>query len=109
MEVKINKEIRDYQEGLFFGLTMRQCIFSVLAIGAAVGTYFLLKQVTDRDMGWLCVLAALPFALCGFFRYNGMTAERFAIALIHHYLTPPRLLFRCENVLAKLMRRYEHD
>ena len=45
MEVKINKEIRDYQEGLFFGLTMRQCVFSVLAIGAAVGTYFLLKQV----------------------------------------------------------------
>ena len=81
----------------------------VLAIGAAVGTYFLLKQVTDRDMGWLCVLAALPFALCGFFRYNGMTAERFAIALIHHYLTPPRLLFRCENILAKLMGRYEHD
>ena len=109
MEVKINKEIRDYQEGLFFGLTMRQCVFSVLAIAAAVGTYFLLKQVTHRDMGWLCILAALPFALCGFFRYNGMTAERFAIALIHHYLTPPRLLFRCENVLAKLMGRYEHD
>ena len=109
MEVKINKEIRDYQEGLFFGLTMRQCIFSVLAIGAAVATYFLTKQITDFDMGWLCVLAALPFAFLGFFRYNGMTAERFAIALIHHYLTPPRLISKCENLYARILGRYKHD
>ena len=108
MEVKINKEVRDYQEGLFFGLTMRQCIFSVLAIGAAVGTYFLLQQLTDRDMGWLCVLAATPFALCGFFRYNGMTAERFVLALLHHCLTPPHLTFRCENLYAGILE-VSHD
>ncbi|MFR2767536.1 MAG: PrgI family protein [Thomasclavelia sp.] len=27
MEVKINKEIREYTESIFFGLTMRQCFF----------------------------------------------------------------------------------
>ena len=37
MEVKINKEIRDYQESMFFGLSLRQCIFSLLAVAAAVG------------------------------------------------------------------------
>ncbi len=31
MEVKINREIRDYTESLFFGLSLRQFIFSVLA------------------------------------------------------------------------------
>ena len=37
MEVKINREIRNYTESMFFGLSMRQFIFSVLACGVAVG------------------------------------------------------------------------
>ena len=37
MEVKINKEIRNYTESMFFGLSMRQFLFSVLACGVAVG------------------------------------------------------------------------
>ena len=36
MEVKINKEIRNYTESMFFGLSLRQFIFSVLACGVAV-------------------------------------------------------------------------
>ena len=32
MEVRIPKEVRDYQEAVFFGLSMRQFIFSVLAL-----------------------------------------------------------------------------
>ena len=36
MEVKINKEIRNYTESMFFGLSMRQFIFPVLACGVAV-------------------------------------------------------------------------
>ena len=40
MEVKINREIRDYQESIFFGLNLRQLIFSIFAVGVAVGIYF---------------------------------------------------------------------
>ena len=38
LEVRINKEVRDYQESLFFGLTLRQFIFALLAVAVAVGT-----------------------------------------------------------------------
>lgn len=31
MEVKINREIRNYTEAMFFGLSLRQFIFSVCA------------------------------------------------------------------------------
>ena len=41
MEVKINREIRNYTESMFFGLSMRQFIFSVLACGVAVYQKFL--------------------------------------------------------------------
>ena len=42
MEFKINKEIRSYKETVYFGLTARQLICSLLAVGTAVGLYFAL-------------------------------------------------------------------
>ena len=63
----MNKEIRDYQESMFWGLSFRQCLFSVLAILAALGIYFLTRKYTGEQVtGWLCVLGAAPFAACGF-------------------------------------------
>ena len=44
MEVKINREIRNYTESMFFGLSMRQFVFSILAVGIAVLLYFVLKH-----------------------------------------------------------------
>ena len=83
MEVKINREIRDYQEAIFFGLNLRQLIFSILAIGVAVGIYFGLKDVLGTEtVSWLCVLGAIPFGAMGFVRYHGMNAEQIAAAYV---------------------------
>lgn len=49
MEVKINREIRDYTESMFFGLSLRQFIFSVLACGIAVWLYFLLQPYVGME------------------------------------------------------------
>ena len=66
MKVKINREIRNYTESMFFGLTMRQFVFSLLAIGVAVGLYFLLRPyVGTETVSWMCVLGAAPFAALG--------------------------------------------
>ena len=35
MEIKINKEIRSYKETVYFGLTARQLICSLLVVGTA--------------------------------------------------------------------------
>ena len=68
MEVRINKEVRNYQESLFFGLSLRQFLFSLVAVAVAVGIYFGLRPVLGNgEIGWVCVLAAFPFALGGFF------------------------------------------
>ena len=40
MEIKINKELKEYTETMFFGLSVRQFIFALLACGEAVGIYF---------------------------------------------------------------------
>ena len=60
MEVKMNKEIRDYQESMFWGLSFRQCLFSVLAILAALGIYFVTRKYAGEQVtGWLCILVCL--------------------------------------------------
>lgn len=100
MEVKINKEIRNYTESLFFGLSLRQCIFSILACGVAVGVFFGLRShLGVETVSWICVLGAAPFAAMGFITYHGMTAEQFAWAWIKsEIIMPKRLTFHAANI-----------
>ena len=94
MEVKINKEIRDFSEAVFFGMSLRQCIFAVLACGMAVLLYFLLSPYLGLEaLSWVCIVGAAPFAAVGFIKWHGMTAEQFVWAWIKsELLTPKRLL-----------------
>ena len=100
MEVKINKEIRNYTESMFFGLSLRQFIFSVLACGVAMGLYFLLRsRFGTETLSWVCILGAFPFAAIGFIKYNGMTAEQFVWAwLKSEFLMPKKLMFLPDNL-----------
>ena len=100
MEVKINKEIRNYTESMFFGLSLRQFIFSVLACGVAMGLYFLLRsRFGTETLSWVCILGAFPFAAMGFIKYNGMTAEQFVWAwLKSEFLMPKKLMLLPDNL-----------
>ena len=92
MEVRINKEVRNYQESLFFGLSLRQFLFALLAVLVALAVYFCLHPVLGTgEIGWVCILAAFPFALGGFFTYNGMTLERFLMAYIRSEFFMPKV------------------
>jgi len=103
MEVKVNKEIKEYNETMFFGLSVRQFIFALLACGAAVGIYFGCRPYLDTEtLSWLCMVGAAPFAALGFIRYNGMSAEQLAKAWIRsEILMPRKLLFRGTNKFVK--------
>ena len=93
MEVKINREIRNYTESMFFGLSLRQFIFSLLAMIVAVGLYFLLKPIIGLEaVSWVCILGAAPFAAMGFVTYHGLTAEKFLIVWLRSELMEPREL-----------------
>ena len=100
MEVKINREIRNYTESMFFGLSMRQFIFSALAAGIAVALYFLLKPIVGSEtVSWVCILGAEPFAAMGFISYHGMTAEQFFWAWLRSELIEPKELhFEAVNI-----------
>lgn len=106
MEVKINREIGDYTESMFFGLSLRQFIFSVLAVGVAVGIYFGLRGFFGTEtVSWMCIVGASPFAALGFIKYHGMTAEQILWAYIKsEFLMPKRLFFRPTNIYYEALK-----
>ena len=106
MEVKINREIRQYTESMFFGLSMRQFFFSLLAAAVAVILYFALKPHFGMEtVSWICILGAAPFAALGFVTYHGMTAEQFIWAWIRSELLEPKELhFESVNTYQLLVK-----
>ena len=106
LEVKINREIRNYTESMFFGLSMRQFVFSILAILVAVGLYFLLKpHFGTETVSWMCILGAAPFAALGFITYHGMTAEQFLWAWLRSELLEPKeLRFEASNLYYEALK-----
>lgn len=110
MEVKINREIREYTESIFFGLSMRQFFFSICACIVALILYFLLKPYfCIETLSWVCILGAVPFAVLGFIKYNGMTAEKFITAWIKsEILTPKKLTFKPTNLYYEDLKNIEN-
>lgn len=91
MEVRINKEVRNYTESIFFGLNARQFLFSALACLSALAAY----SVTNRYFGtetvsWICIFSALPFALTGFLRFQQMKAEEIMKHILFSFLLEHR-------------------
>ena len=106
MEIKINREIRNYTESIFFGLSLRQFVFSLAAVLVAVGIYFLFKQYLGTEtVSWLCIIGAAPFAALGFIKYNGMTAERFVWAWLRsEFIVPKKLTFHATNIYYEALK-----
>ena len=112
MEVKINHEIRNYTESVFFGLSLRQFVFSVLACGVAVLLYFLLRpHMGTETLSWVCILGAAPFAAMGFITYHGMTAEQFLWAWLRsEIIEPNEFIFEPTNIYYEIMKeKIEND
>jgi len=106
MEVKINREIRNYTESMYFGLSLRQFLFSLAACAVAVLLYFCLRSYFGVEtLSWMCMLGAAPFAALGFIKYNGMTAEKFIWAYIKsEYIVPKKLKFKSTNLYHEALK-----
>ena len=94
MEIKIPKEVRQHSETIFFGLSTRQFICAVLAVGAAIGTYFLTKGAIGKETAsWVC-----------------LTFEQFVWAFIKSQIlcAGPRV-FHSENLYCKILSEKEKN
>lgn len=111
LEVKINKEIQDVKEKVFFGLTLKQAIYSALACGASVAVFFSLRDSLETEtLTLLCMLVAAPFAFLGFATIQGMSAEKFLLELIKSYIVSPKEVGNIpSNSIVSMIENYESN
>ncbi len=107
IEIRIPKEIKNYREKLFFGLTLCQCICAGVALLICVPLYiFGNKFLPQEAVSWLVLIIAAPLMLAGFFRYNDMTFEQFAVEYFFHNFTPQKRLYSYEPPFMEFRREY---
>lgn len=108
MEININKDIREYTEGVFFGLNLRQLICSGLAVASAVAVYLSTRETFSKDViTYFCIAAAIPFAAIGFIKYNGMPMEKIIVAFMKdNFIVPRRLSVKANNIYLEALKGY---
>lgn len=71
--IEINKDIEKYQESVAMGLSAKQLVYSILALGSGCVIVFLLYEKIGLTFScYVAVPVVAPIALCGFYSYNGM-------------------------------------
>ena len=107
MEIKINKEIKNYKESIFFGLSLRQFFCVVISCILAVISYFLFKNKLGLEItSWICIIVSLPFIFIGFVKYNGMNFEDVIKSFIYSkFFVLPKLGFKSESFFSELYKQ----
>lgn len=107
IEIRIPKEIKNYREKFFFGLTVRQCICAAAALLLCVPLYiFGGKYLPQEVISWVVLIIAAPLMLVGFFRYNDMTFEKFAVEWFFFQFAPQKRVYSYEPIFMKLREIY---
>ena len=107
IEIRIPKEIKNYREKLFFGLTLRQCICTAIALLICVPIYIFGNRFLPQEaVSWVVILIAVPLMFTGFFRYNDMAFEQFAIEVLRFYNSPQQRIYSYEPPFMELRNGY---
>ncbi|ADU24312.1 PrgI family protein [Ruminococcus albus] len=107
IEIRIPKEIKNYREKLFFGLTLRQCICTAIALLICVPIYIFGNRFLPQEaVSWVVILIAVPLMFTGFFRYNDMAFEQFALEIIRFYTSPQQRIYSYEPPFMELRNGY---
>ncbi len=77
IEVRIPEEIEDYKEKIVAGLSVRQLIWSGIAIAVGVPAYLLLNIVIPSWSMYIAMLLVTPPFLVGFFKKDGYNFETY--------------------------------
>jgi hypothetical protein len=107
IEIRIPKEIKNYREKLFFGLTLRQCICTAIALLICVPIYIFGNRFLPQEaVSWVVIIIAVPLMFTGFFRYNDMAFEQFALEVIRFYTSPQQRIYSYEPPFMELKNSY---
>lgn len=105
MIIEISNDIDRYKENVVLGLTARQLIYSIGALGAGLATVLLLhSHIGLNAAAFLAVLIVAPIGIGGFYNYNGMTIYE-VIRRKSYFMTKNRVLTYASTENPKTMKK----
>ena len=57
------------------------------------------KYLPEDVISWIVILIAIPVGAIGFFRMNGMPAEKFAVCIFLYFIYPIKRIYKSSNCL----------
>ncbi len=113
MIIEINKDIEKYQESVAMGLTAKQLVYSILALGSGCLIVFLLYEKIGLTFScYVAVPVVAPIALCGFYSYNGMGFRKVFIRYMRSIFRNKPLVFSSggyREMVAEIKAREEAE
>lgn len=99
MEMKTNKDVTEYEENVFIGMTMRQTVLGIAGVAIIAGAYFMTYNRMNSNMAsWVAIGFGLPCFLFGFAKPHKMKLEKFLATWVRcNFLEHRRLSFKSEN------------
>ena len=103
IEVRIPKEITEYQEKILFGLSLRQLISFSIALTTGVATYLLAARAWGDDVaGYLVIAEVMPIFAIGFIRINGFPFEKYLALMIRHMFGYSRRRYQTQLLIEQM-------
>ncbi len=104
IEVRIPKEITEYQEKILFGLSLRQLISFAIALTTGVTTYLLAAKLWGEDLaGYIVIVEVMPIFAIGFIRINGFTFEKYLSLMIRHMFGYSRRRYQTQLLIDEMV------
>ena len=94
MEIDMNRDLERFKESVFMGLSLRQLLYSILALAAgAVVVLLVYPYVGLTVSAYVAVPVVAPIALTGFYSYHGMTFLEKMKLKLHFMRSQPPLTY----------------
>lgn len=107
--IRIPKDLEDIREKFILNLTKRQCL--CFGIGFLIGLpIFFLTRKYGIEIGVICMgLAASPAIVCGIYKKNGLTFEKYLRAMVRFLKKPKVRTYRSDNIYEQIEKQIEID
>lgn len=90
IEIRINRDPREYKDKVIAGLTIRQIICVAIMLVLNIPIYIFGNRYMNKDVvGYILILVSIPLVLIGFFEYNKMPFERVILSIIQTEIIQP--------------------
>jgi hypothetical protein len=89
IHAQIRKEINEYKPKLFFGLSGRQLIFSLLGITIGIVSYYRLSKIVGTEIsGYIVIVLVAPLFAFGYIKVDGEPFEKYLVKLYRFTMYP---------------------